>query len=171
MVKGLKETSELITIGFRADETVIGTMAQTQIDLQLNALDQEVLIVYSIALDPDNPDAVAATNTATRASVSSTSRTTLGNLEDTNVMAVASHNIRAAGFVDGGVSFADQAMEVPPTTLPYIGIIATSDFFCQVQGTNNLAVKGVSGKMFCARAKASSAVYAALVQSEVLTSA
>ena len=80
-----------------------------------------------------------------------------------------SQNIQAAGFVDGGVGFSSQALETPPATLEYIGIIATNDFFVQVQGTGNLAPKGVSGKLYGYRAVASADIYAALVQSEVLS--
>ena len=84
-------------------------------------------------------------------------------------MARSTHEIRAAGFVDGGVGFAQSALETPPATLEYIGIIATNDFFVQVQGTNNGAAKGVSGKLYGYRAVATADIYAALVQSEVLS--
>ena len=51
-----------------------------------------------------------------------------------------------------------------------IGIIATNDFFIQVEGTANGVAKGVTGKLYGYRAKAGAATYAALVQSEVLSS-
>ena len=54
--------------------------------------------------------------------------------------------------------------------LDYIGIIATNDFFLQIQGVNNAAPLGGSVKMYGYRARADAAVYAALVQSEVLSS-
>jgi hypothetical protein len=60
-------------------------------------------------------------------------------------------------------------METPPAALTHIAIIATNDFFIQVTGGNNLLAKGMSGKMYGYRAKASAAQYAALVQSEVLS--
>jgi hypothetical protein len=75
----------------------------------------------------------------------------------------------SAGFVDGGVSYSSQALETPPSTLEYIGIIATNDFFVGIQGTANLGAKGVSGKLYGYRAVASADIYAALVQSEVLS--
>ena len=71
--------------------------------------------------------------------------------------------------MDGGVGFVNQALETPPSTLEYIGIIATNDFFVQVQGTGNGGAKGVSGKMYGYRARANADIYAALVQSEVLS--
>ena len=51
MPRGLKETSSLITISARVDETAANTFTAQKIDLQLNPLDNEVFIVYSIDLD------------------------------------------------------------------------------------------------------------------------
>ena len=68
----------------------------------------------------------------------------------------------------GQVAFVSQA-EQPPATLDYLGIIATNDFFVQVAGVNNAAAHGVSGKLYGYRAQASADIYAALVQSEVLS--
>jgi hypothetical protein len=53
--------------------------------------------------------------------------------------------------------------------LEYLGIIATNDFFIQVQGNNNQSAKNMSAKVYGYRAKASSEIYAALVQSELLS--
>jgi len=61
--------------------------------------------------------------------------------------------------------------DVPDTDVPYIAIIATSDFF--VGGTDNaLNLNNLNGqfKIYGYRAKADAATYAALVQSEVLSS-
>jgi hypothetical protein len=170
MPKGLTETSSLITIGFSVTETAPNIFTQEAVDLQLNPLDNEVLLVYAIDVDVEAPDAIAATNTSVTATVTTTSQTALSNLSSSTCLAAAQNRIQAAGFVDGGVSFQKTSMETPPSQLSHIGIIATNDFFIQVQGAANLNAKGVSGKMYCARAKASSAQYAALVQSEVLSS-
>ena len=68
-----------------------------------------------------------------------------------------------------GVGFSSQALETPPSTLEYIGIIATNDFFVQIEGQNTAQVNGVTGKLYGYRAIASADIYAALVQSEVLS--
>ena len=167
MPKGLKTTSSLITIGFEATETAANTFVQEQVDLQLNPLDNEVFVVQAINLDPSNPDAIAATNTAVGASLTTTSRTTLANLSDSACLASASHAIRSDAVI--GVGFSRTSMETPPAALEYIGIISTNDFFIQINGTNNAAAKSVSGKVYGYRARADAAVYAALVQSEVLS--
>lgn len=170
MPKGLKETSSLITIGFSVVESAANTFTQERVDLQLNPLDNEVFVVQAVNLDPETPDAVAGQNTAVTTSLTTTSRTSIGNLADSATIANTQTRIQAAGFVDGGVGFQLASMETPPTTMEYIGIISTNDFFVQVQGANNAAAKGVSGKLYGYRARADSAVYAALVQSEVLSS-
>jgi ABC-type uncharacterized transport system permease subunit len=61
-------------------------------------------------------------------------------------------------------------METPPAALDYVGIIATNDFFLQVVGVNNAAAKSMGVKVYGYRARAEASTYAALVQSEVLSS-
>ena len=169
MPKGLKETSSLIGIGFSVSEAGANTFAQNRIDLQLNPLDNEVFIVYAIDLDVGAPDAIAGVSTVMKGSLSTTSRTTVGDLSDSGVMANKQLQIRAGGFVDGGVPFTSGSNESPATQLDYLGIISTNDFFVQVQGTNNGIAHGMSGRVYGVRARADASVYAALVQSEVLT--
>jgi len=170
MPKGLKETSSLITIGFSVAESAPNTFTQSSVDLQLNPLDNEVFIVYAIDLDLETPDAIAATNTAMSGALTTTSRTALPNLSDSACLAVKQTRIRAAGFVDGGVGFTTGSNESPATQLEYVGIIATNDFFVQIEGANNGINHSMSGKMYGVRARADASVYAALVQSEVLSS-
>ena len=169
MPRGLKETSSLISIGFSASESAPNTFAQTAVDLQLNPLDNEVFVVYAIDLDVGAPDAIAGTSTVMEGSLSTTSRTDVGDLSNTNVMANTARQIRAGGFVDGGVGFTSGSNESPATQLEYLGIIATNDFFVQVKGTNNLIAHSMQGRLYGVRATASSSIYAALVQSELLT--
>ena len=57
----------------------------------------------------------------------------------------------------------------PKAQLDYIDILATNDFFVSIEGGNNSAAVGGSGRMWAYRARADSATYAALVQSELLS--
>ena len=68
-----------------------------------------------------------------------------------------------------GVSFQTLGLETPPATLEFIGIIATNDFFVQIKGTGNLVAKQIDGKLYGYRAVADASIFAALVQSEVLS--
>jgi hypothetical protein len=167
MPKGLKETSGLITIGFVSQETVAGTMNETRIDLQLNVLDREVFVVYGVNVDLSPPEAIAATNTATFGSISTTSRTTVGNLSQSNVIATAGNQIEADAIF--GVGFAYSSADAPATQLEYLGIIATNDFYAQVIGSNNVGVQTMSGRIYGVRAQASADIFAALTQSELLS--
>lgn len=169
MPAGLKQTSSVVAIGFSSVETVAGTMNQSATDLNLSPLDQEVFVVLSVDMNPFTPDGVAGTDTRVLAALTTTSFLTMPGLDDANCLAVAQTHIKAAGFLDSGVGFQTAGIETPPANLDYIGIIATNDFFVQVQGRNNLGTKGVNGKMYGYRARADAAIYAALVQSEALS--
>ena len=169
MPKGLKETSSLIGIGFNTVETVANTFIQERVDLQLNPLDNEVFIVYAIDLDPTAPDNVAGVNTATTCSITTTSRTATVNLGDSSCLANKVLNIRQDAGSLTGVPFSRGSDESPATQLDYVGTISTNDFFIQLVGTGNAHPKGVSGRVYGVRARADASVYAALVQSEVLT--
>ena len=169
MPKGLKQTSSTVAIGFSVTESAANTYTQQQVDLNLSPLDREVFVVLAVNLDGSSPDALAATNTAVNGQLTTTSQSQQVTIADSNCLAKRHERIRAQGFVDGGVAFSEAALETPPATLEYIGIIATNDFFVAVEGTNNTSTKTMSGKLYGYRAVANADIYAALVQSEVLS--
>jgi hypothetical protein len=169
MPKGLKETSSLIQISTLLIESAPDTFTQSAVDLQLNPLDNEVFVVYAIDINAGNPDVNGNVSSATFASVSTTSRTTIGSMANSNVLGIAQHSIKNDGNV--AVSFTEHAPSTPTGMgLEYIGIIATNDFFVQIQGQNNLLPKDCEVRVYGQRARADSSVYAALVQSEMLSS-
>lgn len=169
MPTGLKQTSSTVSIGFSVDETAANTFTQASVDLNLSPLDREVFVVLAVNLDPFTPDAIAQTDTKVESSLTTTSQTTVANLSNSNCLAASGNFIKAKGFNDGGVAFQSLGAETPPATLEYIGIIATNDFFIQVKGTDNSSAKGMDGKLYGYRAVANADIYAALVQSEVLS--
>jgi hypothetical protein len=169
MPKGLKAESTVVPVGFSVTESGANTFTQASVDLNLSPLDREVFVVLSINMDPSAPDSVAGTNTAVTASLTTTSQTAVQSLANANCLANSKLEIRQnAGSVDG-VSFARGAGESPATNLEYIGIIATNDFFIQIAGQSNVNAKLCNGKLYGYRARATADVYAALVQSEVLS--
>ena len=171
MPTGLKSTSSVVAIGFNVTEPGANTFTEDQVDLNLSPLDREVFVVLSVDMNPLAPDAVVGLSTATKASLTTTSQTSVQTLSNANCLGVAGLDIRSnAAFVASpGAAFTRQANEAPSTRLDYIGIIATNDFFIQVQGTGNVNAKSCSGKLYGYRARASADVFAALVQSEVLS--
>ena len=164
----LKKTSEVITISSRIVESAANTFTQSQVDLQLNPLDQEVFVVLAVDLNPAAPECITNTNTEVRGSLSVTSRTTMGSIADSNVIAEASLSILSDAI--NAVGFTRMPTEAPLAQLDYIGIIATNDFFLQVEGANNANAKSMNARLWGYRAKADAATYAALTQSEILSS-
>jgi len=165
----LKKTSDAIAISFGLNELAPNTFIQEEVALQLDILNNEVFVVLAIDLDPSVPDALAGTDTKVRCAVTSTSQTFVPGLSTTNCLATGRTEIQAAGFVDAGVGFDRTAASTYQGEVPYIGLIATNNFFVQLQGTGNAATKGVAGRVWGYRARADASTYAALVQSEVLS--
>ena len=171
MPAGVKQTSGVVVISGSTTETAPNTFQQLEIDLQLDILNQEVFVVTAVDVNLSLPDADAANNeTIVRGSLSTTSRTSVGTIADTNVFA-AGRNVAlsdAALSLPVGI-FSDSSTESPHAQLDYIGIIATNNFFAQVLGTDNTRVKGMDYRVWGYRGVASSSIYAALTQSELLS--
>ena len=169
MPQGLKQSSSVVPIGFALAESGANTFTQSSVDLNLSPLDREVFVVLAINLDNDFPDAVDKTTTSVRSALTTTSQTAMPTIGNANCLARTTNQICVEGNGALFAPFTQQALETPPSTLEYIGIIATNDFFVQVQGGGNANAKGVAGKLYGYRAIASADIYAALVQSEVLS--
>lgn len=169
MPRGLKETSSIISIGAAVEETAAGTFTAQQVDLQLNPLDNEVFIVYGLDIDLEAPELIANTSTLVQGSISTTSRTTIGGIDDSNVLAAARIQTQDVGGTSA-VTNQYSSDSSPATQLEYLGIIATNDFFLNVLGSAGHATpKNMNVRVYGVRAKADASVYAALVQSELLS--
>jgi len=169
MPKGLKVSSGQIIISGQLDESAPNTITTSQVDLQLNVLDREVFVVTALDMDAFPPDAVAGVNTQTSCSMSTTARTTLGTMANTNVLGTDNKSIRAAGYVDGGVGFSEHHPEIQGSDMEYVGLIATNNFHIQVLGVGNLIARGCQFRVWGYRAVADAATFAALTQSELLS--
>lgn len=168
---GFKKTSDTIAISFGISESAPNTFTETEVALQLDVLNNEIFVVLGIDLDPTCPSNIAGTNTQTQMSLCTTSQTAVRLLNNTNCLAEERLNIRQdAGSAVSPVLFRASNGSTPFATADYIGIIATNDFFVQIQGSNNLAEQTGTGRVWGYRAKADAGTYAALVQSEVLSS-
>ena len=126
MPTGLKQSSSVVSIGFNATETAANTFTQSSVDLNLSPLDREVFVVLAINLDPFSPDSIAATTTAVRSSLTTTSQTAVQEISSSNCLANATNLIRMTPVIGvDGAAFQTTGLETPPATLEYIGIIAT----------------------------------------------
>lgn len=168
MPKGLKASSDVMQISARVTESAANTFTQEQVDLQLDVLNREVFVVVAVDVNPALPDAIAGNDTAVNACISTTSRTTMGFMDDSNVLATMQEAIQI-GALPSGVSFSQSSLDSPPATLDFIGIIATNNFFVSVEGTNNAVAKSASCRIWGYRATATADIFAALTQSELLS--
>jgi hypothetical protein len=111
---------------------------------------------------------VAGLNTVVTSSISTTSRTVVGTISESNVIASQRIDVKTDGVQY--LAF-DKLDAVEPTSdkIEYIAILATNNFFLQTSGTNNLGAKGANTRMWVVRARADSSTYAALVNSELLS--
>jgi hypothetical protein len=169
MVKGLTSPSSPITVSFSVAEILPNTYQEDRIPLQLNVLDREVFVVTGVNLDVLPPQAIAGVDTRVRGQLSVTSMSGSVSLSTSNVVAIARDDIRAAGFVDGGVGFSAMFGESPAIGMDYLAIIATNDFFIAVEGSGNIGPAAMTGKLYGFRAIADGATFAALTQSELLS--
>jgi hypothetical protein len=152
--------------------------------LQLNPLDNEVFVVTGVKIDWSNPLAAVDTTTpgvldlTQRCSVSTTEQTTFEGLRSPSV--IATSQIDAQTYIPlTGTDFVyytaleQTPMDAPPASMDYLQIIATNDFFVNLfVGEKYFAgqVMAVDVRVYGYRATADSSTYAALVQSELLSS-
>lgn len=174
---GLKQNSSPLQVSAKVQETTAGSFTATQIELNLNPLDNEVFVITQVNLDVDIPDLPAGTGdiNSVSASLSSTKRTTIGGINNSNVIATAQRTVAASSTGAGEITSFAFDREDPnfvAQDMDYLYIVATSDMHLQVESTGAVTTnpKTVRARVFGYRATASAAQYAALVQSEVLSS-
>lgn len=176
MPRGLKETSSQLVISFGLTETGPNTFTSERIDLQLNALDNEVFVITGAKLDLECPDVFSGLGNVRTANFVSLSKQDISNanfrdLANTSVFATADiqivSDVGPAGTVFASIQ--ENSCDTP-VEMEYLDIIATPDFFVNINGVGNTQTMSVSGKLYGYRAKADSATYASLVQSELLSS-
>ena len=168
MPKGLKQSSAIIAISSNVVETAANTLTSTTIDLALSPLDNEVFVITMVDLDLQTPNLIAGTRAATDATLSTVARTTVGNLGDNDVVAVARKFVEGAAGLTTAVSNETEAPDQASPGMDYLAIVFTSDMFLNVLGQNNTAAMNVQCRVWGYRATASAAIYAAGVQQELL---
>ena len=169
MPKGIKQTSSPIQISGFVVESSVNAFSDTTIDLSLNALDNEVFVVTMVNLDVDEPD-MDSTTTEVTASLSATKRSALlgiGGIDQSNIIAAAKRTIVSSS--SKSVAFDREDPQFTALEADYLYIVATPDLHLNVQGGGNGNKKSARVRVYGYRAKADAAIYAALVQSELLS--
>lgn len=183
MPVGLKPSSQQIEVSFSSSATA-GGYTSKRIDLQLNPLDQEVFVITAVKVDIDTIGTLplnlfgAGINKlyGARVALTRTERAAaISNLGENTCFATALSLLGTAEESQAGgdyaVSYALQENNSDtPSDLDYLSIIATNDFFIGVLAAADATNVEIHGKVYGYRATASAAIYAALVQSEVISS-
>ena len=187
MPKGLKQSSSPIQISTSSqisNDPVAAQFTSKRVDLQLNPLDNEVFVVTGLKIDFDNP--LAPVNSAggaalyqvdQRCSISTTTQTTYEGIDSPNV--IGSSQLDGQSIISTDLEheyytvIEQNAMDAPPASMEYLSVIATNDFFVNYFVSENyLAGQTMNARvrLYGYRAVADSSTYAALVQSELLSS-
>ena len=166
---GFKQTSGIIAVSNRIEESAAQTFTELEIDLALDPLNNEIFVVLAVDSDLSAPDFIPGTNTASLMQLSTTSQTAITGLETSSVM-VRNERLLQSPAAGDTAFWEHMAGESPQAVLDYVQIVATPNFFAQIQGINTSNPMACAFRVWGYRAKADAATYAALVQSEVLSS-
>lgn len=168
MPKGIKQQSALIAISTSVTESAANTLTSETIDLQLSPLDNQIFVITKVDADLQSPELIAGTACDVAVTLSTVARTTVGNLSDNNVVASFVRNVQGAPGLTTSISSHDAHPDQSAPGMEYLAIVFTSDMFLNIVGTNNVAVKTTNARIWGYVATATSSVYAAGVQQELL---
>ena len=170
--KGLKTTSSPLQISASVSESALNTFSTEEIPLTLNVLDNEVFVVTQINLDVQAPSApgTPGNSASVSASLSTTARTSVGSIANANVLG-ASERIILSSATHSLVGFDREDPLFSAISEDYLGIVATNNMFLNIQANGSAIgqLKNCRVRVYGYRASASASVYAALVQSELLS--
>ena len=175
MPKGLKQTSSQIVISFGLQESAPNTFTTDRVDLQLNALDNEVFVVTGVKMDISTPDFLVGAGTNRFGTFASLSKQDISqsnslSLDNPSIMATANAQVLVSATATvAGVTHQLENSTDSPFHVDYVDIIATPDFYVNLNGVNQADEAEVTGKLYGYRARADASVYASLVQSELLS--
>ncbi len=165
---GFKKTSDLIAISFGVVTSAADTFTEEEVALQLDVLNNEIFVVVAADIDLAKPNMVSGADSSVSGAITSTSQTALPTLSNTNTIATAELAIRSDA-PGSQVAFQRAATESYTGDLDYVALIATNNFYVQVDAAGNGSNKSCRGRVYGYRARADASTYAALVQSEVLS--
>ncbi len=167
----LKKTSEIFTISTRAAQTAVDGFVESEINLSLNILDQEILAIYAVDVDMSQPDAdVASGSQSVDMSLTATTQTAVSNISQPSCIAagqLSRKNDNGAGLLGDTVALFQSSNTPVASDIPWIYLVATDNMFLQLDSTNAGTTKSANVRIWAQRMKADAATYAALVNSEL----
>lgn len=166
-LKGLKPTSNLVSISGYTAETAANTFTTEEASIDLDPLNQEVFVITSVAIDLDEPDLVGGDTTLVDVSLTKTRVDAVGGINQDTCIASSRTSI-----ILGTIGFSRDSPNLSASMDDYVTILSTSDFYANIKGNNNGNAKSFRWRVYGFRARVTDAgVYAALVQSEALSAA
>lgn len=169
MVMGLKKTSEILNIGGSGTQSGVDVFTTIEQTLPLSSLDREVFVVTDAWIELPNMAPVAGVSVSVDVSITKTDVGALGTINDPAL--IARKNCNLLGQVAGTLGVWEDRFpgDASTTGTPrdYLSVIATPNFFVNVNtnqtGNANTAAVRLQGY----RAKATADLYAALVTEEI----
>ena len=166
MATGLKRTSADFFVSAQLQESAINTFTEATISLPLNSLDREVFVITGIIMDPGTPTSVPATQSDSFLQLTRNTAGAIQNISDFNLIALSVETINGgvAEFDFFSKTYGNQIMQ---SGQDFVDIVATPNMSIAVLGNNNLGLLTSNVRVYGYRAKADSAVYSALIASEL----
>ena len=164
-----KKMSNVFTLSLGIVESAANTFTTTEVALNVDPLSSEVIIILAADMDIQNIDYITGGNNSIKGSVSTTARTSVGSLDDSNVIAIKRIATRTDAV--GGVAYESQHPDGPVAAeLEWIALVATDNVHLNIEGSATQATAGtMQCRLWCIRAQVKDpGVYSALVQSELL---
>ena len=168
MPKGINQTSALIAISTSITESAANTFSFDTVDLQLSPLDNQIFVITKVDADLQTPSLVAGTRASLDVTLSTVQRTNTGSLADNNVVAVFRKFVEGAAGLTTSINSIDESPDQSAPGMDYLAIVFTSDLFLNIAGANNTAALTGNARIWGYVATATSSVYAAGVQQELL---
>ena len=166
MASGLKRTSSDFFVSAKVIESAANTYTESTITLPLNALDREVFVITGIIFDPATPSSLPGTQCDSNLQLSRQSATNILRLSAFNLIGKSVETMLggAGEFTFFSKSYGNMQIE---SGQDYVDIVATPNMFLGVLGSNNTGPLTSDIRVYGYRAKADSAVYSALIASEL----
>ena len=179
MPMGLTKLSEIYQIREGVAETILNTFAQEEIQTGIDAITQEVLLVWEIDMELTEPDTdvfgvggPSSTKTSSSGQITEQSETSILSISDTSLIGRRDNDIVTINGAVAGVPVAAYPFQQQFPADSYnmsiknhpLAILTGREFYIAVKGNNNATnFMGMRTRMFVQRAKASAVVYAALI--------
>lgn len=184
----LKSTSSPIAISTVFEHTIptdAVAVSSKVVDLQLNPLDNEVFVVTAVKIDFESLPQLDASQARTGDSFIQCSILKNSPALASDIQTIGNTNCVGSSRTNLFISFdgtlpvkptvytavEQNAMDTPPATQDYLDIIATDNFVVQFANGEGLGSQTTKAfvRVYGYRARADSATYAGLVQSEMLS--